>query len=74
MPAFRGVEHRLELVATFDGVTFVNDSQGTQPDAVIAALRSFEPPIVLIAGGRSKDLDLRELAGDRGRIGPRRRC
>jgi UDP-N-acetylmuramoylalanine--D-glutamate ligase len=59
---FRGVEHRLELVATVDGVTFVNDSQGTQPDAVIAALNSFERPIVLIAGGRSKDLDLRELA------------
>jgi UDP-N-acetylmuramoylalanine--D-glutamate ligase len=59
---FRGVEHRLELVANVDGVTFVNDSQGTQPDAVVAALHSFEPPIVLIAGGRSKDLDLRELA------------
>jgi UDP-N-acetylmuramoylalanine--D-glutamate ligase len=59
---FRGVEHRLELVADVDGVTFVNDSQGTQPDAVIAALKSFEPPIVLIAGGRSKDLDLGGLA------------
>ena len=59
---FRGVEHRLEPVAEIDGVRFVNDSQGTQPDAVIAALRSFEPPIVLIAGGRSKNLDLDELA------------
>ena len=37
--AFRGVEHRLEPVAEVDGVRFVNDSQGTQPDAVIAALR-----------------------------------
>ena len=60
--AFRGVEHRLELVANVDGVTFVNDSQGTQPDAVIAALHSFGPPIVLIAGGRTKDLDLHALA------------
>jgi len=59
---FRGVEHRLEPVASFDGVTFINDSQGTQPDAVIAALRSFEPPIVLIAGGRGKNLDMTELA------------
>ena len=33
---FSGVEHRLELVAEVDGVRFVNDSQGTQPDAVIA--------------------------------------
>ena len=39
--AFTGVEHRLEPVATVDGVRFVNDSQGTQPDAVIAALRAF---------------------------------
>ena len=59
--AFTGVEHRLEVVATVDRVRFVNDSQGTQPDAVIAALRAFEPPIVLIAGGRDKDVDLSAL-------------
>jgi UDP-N-acetylmuramoylalanine--D-glutamate ligase len=59
---FRGVEHRLETVAVISGVRFVNDSQGTQPDAVIAALRAFEPPIVLIAGGRDKGVDLGELA------------
>ena len=59
---FTGVEHRLEGVATIDGVTFVNDSQGTQPDAVIAALRSFSPPIVLICGGRTKNVPLDELA------------
>jgi len=59
---FTGVEHRLERVADVDGVRFINDSQGTQPDAVIAALRSFEPPIVLIAGGRDKGVDLSELA------------
>ena len=59
--SFDGVEHRLEPVATIDGVRFVNDSQGTQPDAVIAALRAFDPPIVLIAGGRTKDLDLGDL-------------
>jgi UDP-N-acetylmuramoylalanine--D-glutamate ligase len=45
-----------------DGVQFVNDSQGTQPDAVIAALRAFESPIVLIAGGRDKGVDLADLA------------
>ncbi len=59
--AFTGVEHRLEPVATVDGVRFVNDSQGTQPDAVIAALRSFSQPLVLIAGGRDKGVDLAEL-------------
>ena len=59
---FTGVEHRLEGVATIDGVTFVNDSQGTQPDAVIAALRSFDAPLVLIAGGRTKNVPLDDLA------------
>jgi UDP-N-acetylmuramoylalanine--D-glutamate ligase len=59
--AFTGVEHRLETVATVDGVRFVNDSQGTQPDAVIAALRAFDPPLVLIAGGRDKGVDLSGL-------------
>jgi UDP-N-acetylmuramoylalanine--D-glutamate ligase len=59
---FPGVEHRLETVATVGGLRFVNDSQGTQPDAVMAALRAFERPIVLIAGGREKGLDLSGLA------------
>ena len=60
--AFAGVEHRLQTVAVLDGVRFVNDSQGTQPDAVIAALRAFPEPVVLIAGGRDKGNDLRDLA------------
>ena len=60
--AFTGVEHRLEPVALIDGVRFINDSQGTQPDAVAAALRAFDPPIVLIAGGRDKGIDLTALA------------
>jgi UDP-N-acetylmuramoylalanine--D-glutamate ligase len=59
--SFTGVEHRLETVAIVDGVRFVNDSQGTQPDAVIAALRAFDPPVVLIAGGRDKDVNLADL-------------
>ena len=58
---FTGVEHRLEPAGETDGVRFVNDSQGTQPDAVIAALRAFGPPIVLIAGGRDKGVDLSDL-------------
>ena len=60
--AFSGVEHRLEPVATIDGVRFINDSQGTQPDAVVAALRAFDGPIVLIAGGRAKGIDISALA------------
>ena len=60
--AFTGVEHRLQSVGLIDGVRFVNDSQGTQPDAVIAALRAFPAPVVLIAGGRDKGVDLSALA------------
>jgi UDP-N-acetylmuramoylalanine--D-glutamate ligase len=59
--AFTGVEHRLEQVAIVADVRYVNDSMGTQPDAVIAALRSFPRPLVLIAGGRDKGVDLSGL-------------
>jgi UDP-N-acetylmuramoylalanine--D-glutamate ligase len=62
LAAFGGVEHRLEPVAEADGVRYINDSQGTQPDAVAAALRAFEAPVVLIAGGRAKGLDMAALA------------
>jgi UDP-N-acetylmuramoylalanine--D-glutamate ligase len=58
---FEGVEHRLETVAIVDGIRYVNDSQGTQPDAVAAALRAFPAPVVLIAGGRAKGIDLSAL-------------
>ncbi|HEX8034058.1 MAG TPA: UDP-N-acetylmuramoyl-L-alanine--D-glutamate ligase [Ktedonobacterales bacterium] len=60
--SFGGVPHRLESVRTLDGVTYVNDSASTAPVAGIAALRSFDEPIVLIAGGNSKDLDMRDFA------------
>ena len=62
--AFGGVPHRLEIVRTLDGVTYVNDSASTAPVAGIAALRSFAEPIVLIAGGNSKRLDFAELAAE----------
>jgi UDP-N-acetylmuramoylalanine--D-glutamate ligase len=59
--AFTGVDNRLEPVGLVDGVRFINDSQGTQPDAVVAALRAFPRPLVLIAGGRDKGVDLSGL-------------
>jgi UDP-N-acetylmuramoylalanine--D-glutamate ligase len=60
--AFGGVEHRLEVVTIHDRVRYVNDSQGTQPDAVEAALHSFPAPVVLIAGGRDKGVPMDRLA------------
>jgi len=59
---FRGVEHRLEFVRTLGGVTYVNDTAATAPEAAIAALESFEQPIVLIAGGSDKNLPFDRLA------------
>jgi len=61
---FKGVEHRLEQVATISGVNFVNDSKATNVESVWYALQSVDPPIILIAGGRDKGGDfsrLREL-------------
>jgi UDP-N-acetylmuramoylalanine--D-glutamate ligase len=51
---FQSLPHRLEIVARKDGITWVNDSQATIPDAAVAALHAFEPPIALIAGGKAK--------------------
>lgn len=53
---FHGVEHRLELVATIDGVQFVNDSIATAPERALAAIDSFDEPLILLAGGKDKDM------------------
>ncbi len=57
---FTGVEHRLELVARVAGVLYVNDSIATAPERALAAINAFSEPIILLAGGRDKDLDWRE--------------
>ena len=57
---FRPGAHRVQRVATVDGVAYFDDSKATTPHATVAALRSFERA-VLIAGGRNKGLDLRTL-------------
>jgi UDP-N-acetylmuramoylalanine--D-glutamate ligase len=59
---FRGVAHRLELIAKLDGVAYVNDSKATNVASTIVALRSYERGIHLIAGGRGKQQDFTPLA------------
>ena len=59
---FAGVPHRLEEVATHDGVLFVNDSKATNVDSTLVALRSFPSGVRLILGGRGKGQDFRALA------------
>ncbi|MFN2448551.1 MAG: UDP-N-acetylmuramoyl-L-alanine--D-glutamate ligase [Candidatus Baltobacteraceae bacterium] len=59
--SFSAMAHRLQPVATIGGVLFVDDSKATNPGSVIAALQSYDRPIVLIAGGKSKNTDFTEL-------------
>ncbi len=58
---FAGVEHRLEEVATVDGVLHVNDSKATNVDSTLVALASFTAPVHLILGGRGKGQDFSAL-------------
>lgn len=53
---FTGVEHRLEQVSVLNGVKYINDSIATAPERVLAALASFQEPVVLLAGGKDKDM------------------
>ncbi|HAA90416.1 MAG TPA: UDP-N-acetylmuramoyl-L-alanine--D-glutamate ligase [Peptococcaceae bacterium] len=63
LATFPGVAHRLELVRIVNGIKFVNDSKGTNPESVLNALEAFpEEEIILIAGGRAKGSDFRKLA------------
>lgn len=54
--SFTGVEHRLELVETIGGVQYINDSIATAPERALAAVDSFREPIILLAGGKDKDM------------------
>ena len=58
LPSFPGVPHRLETVGSLDGVTVVNDSAATIAEAALAAVRSFQNPVHLIAGGSDKQIGL----------------
>jgi UDP-N-acetylmuramoylalanine--D-glutamate ligase len=59
---FTGVEHRLELVRSWHGSLWYNDSIATAPERTMAALRSFDEPIILLLGGRDKDLPWDDLS------------
>jgi UDP-N-acetylmuramoylalanine--D-glutamate ligase len=59
--SFRPLAHRLEVVARAGGVTYIDDSKATNPHATLSAVRGLDS-VVLIAGGRSKGIDLSPLA------------
>ena len=62
LKAFGGVEHRLEFVKDIDGVSYYNDSKGTNTDATLIAIRALKENIILIAGGDAKSQDFTEMA------------
>ena len=64
---FTGVEYRLEWVRELNGVQWYDDSIATAPERSLAALRSFDEPIVLLAGGRDKQLPWDEFAAETAR-------
>jgi UDP-N-acetylmuramoylalanine--D-glutamate ligase len=59
---FVPLPHRLQEIATRNGIAFIDDSYATNPEATIAALTAFTEPVVLIAGGSSKGADFTTLA------------
>lgn len=65
--AFGGVSHRIEYVDTIEGVSFYNDSKGTNPEATVTALKSFDVPVILLAGGHDENIsfDLLKQYNDR---------
>jgi UDP-N-acetylmuramoylalanine--D-glutamate ligase len=63
LQGFSGVEHRQEFVRTLDGSDWINDSKATNINALSQALETVPGRMVLIAGGRDKGSDYREIAG-----------
>lgn len=61
LKTFKGLEHRLELVRTVNGVSYYDDSFSTAPETAIAAIEAFKAPEILILGGSSKNSDFTEL-------------
>jgi UDP-N-acetylmuramoylalanine--D-glutamate ligase len=59
---FSGLEHRIELVAKIKNIAYYDDSFATTPESTIIALKSFNQPIVLLAGGADKGSSFKELA------------
>ena len=59
---FKGLPYRLEKIAEKNGVTYYNDSFATTPSATITALKAFNNPIILIAGGADKGSNFNQLA------------
>ena len=58
---FHGVEHRIETVRVLDGVKYINDSKGTNPDSTVKAVETMKEPTVIILGGSEKNSDFGKM-------------
>ena len=74
LKTFSGVEHRIETVRTLDGVTWINDSKGTNVDSTLKAIDTMTKPTVLILGGSDKKTNFDPLAEAIVRSGNIRHC
>lgn len=61
LQSFTGVEHRIEKVRVFEGISYINDSKGTNVDSTLKAVQSMKAPTVLILGGYDKHTDFTPL-------------
>ena len=61
LKAFRGLAHRMQVVAERDGVVWINDSKATNVAAAVAAIEGMDRPLILIAGGQGKGQDFKPL-------------
>ena len=68
MNSFKGIPHRLENIATINGIDYINDSKATNIDAVKVAIESYKKPIILILGGLAKGNDFVELSQFKNKI------
>jgi UDP-N-acetylmuramoylalanine--D-glutamate ligase len=64
LQSFTGVEHRIEKVRLLDGVTYINDSKGTNVDSTVKAVQSMKAPTVIILGGYDKHTDFSPLCAE----------
>ena len=59
---FQGLPHRMQIIAEYNSVEFINDSKGTNIGAAIASVNSLDGPIILLAGGQGKGGDYKFFA------------